>query len=244
LNNSDESIKDNNVGCGKEVCHELARVARRLKQAMDFSVVKEPTFVIFTAIDCVLSLTTTNVFLALPFYTLERKFSPLVAASFLSTISISEVVGGFLIPPLFDVKWINYIYIFSGLQLLSAGLFVGMYRSISNFEYHVRMVYNYDLIHFLTLIDQVKFNIRDIQVELSSVDKMAKSGILIKSKLKVSNNISEVMWLGITSSDPAHMIYSNNKDSTKSNSNIPQFCIKIWSVPTILEPNVLLKKIQ
>ncbi|CAG0924819.1 unnamed protein product [Notodromas monacha] len=102
----------------------LAQSWQKLRNSMDFSVLKEPSFLIFTAVDCLLSFTMTNVFLTLPFFSVERGFEPWVAASLLTTTSVAEVLGGLVIPPLFDVPRVNFLYIFCGLQFLGSILFV------------------------------------------------------------------------------------------------------------------------
>ena len=124
-NYAQESSPKDTGCCKNEICTKISEVAMKIRGSMDVSVVKEPAFLIFTAIDCVLSLTTNNVILSLPFYAIERKFTPWVAATFLSIMYVTEVIGGFLLPPLFDVKCINYAYIFGGLQFAFAAIFVG-----------------------------------------------------------------------------------------------------------------------
>jgi hypothetical protein len=96
---------------------------RRLKDALDFSVAKEPSFLKFAAIDCLLSFATTNVQFTLPLYAKERGFAPSTAANFLSIISVSEIVGGFSITPLYDC--VNYEYLSASLQVMFAGILVG-----------------------------------------------------------------------------------------------------------------------
>jgi fucose permease len=124
---------DSSTGC----CCFSKSTRQKFQASLDLTVLKEPAFIFLTTIDCLLGMTIGSMSWALPFYAQERGMTPAFGATLLSTGAACEFVGRFIIPPLFDVKWINYQYLFTLLLLLAAGASAGKTR----FEISLLLVY-------------------------------------------------------------------------------------------------------
>ena len=117
-------LDDPDTGC----CCFSKTTREKFKSSVDLSVLKEPAFIFLTTIDCLLGMTIGSMSWALPFYAQERGMTPGFGATLLSTAAACEFVGRFTIPPLFDVKWINYQYLFTFLLIIAAGASAGNFK--------------------------------------------------------------------------------------------------------------------
>ncbi|CAG0922439.1 unnamed protein product, partial [Notodromas monacha] len=101
-------------------------VLQKFKTSMDFTVFREPAFVVLTTMDCLLGLAVDNMFWALPFYAVERGFYDGAGAMLVSVVAMVELGGRFVVPPLMDVGTMNYQHVFTGLLTAAAVVSVGV----------------------------------------------------------------------------------------------------------------------